>query len=277
MRDNQTTASRTGARKAFTLIELLVVIGIIAILAAMLLPALSKSREKARRVQCISNQRQLILSWSIYYENNADVLVLNGIGDPIHGTPVWANGGRHTTADHFTNLDRLKDGAYTAFARDHKTAAIYKCPSDASVLTVSGKTFPKVRSYSMNVYLGTAIGPNLSTLEQTTGYHVFAKMSALQRAGPEKIFVFQDVQPDNLCLSAFTVRMPGDTEGFYHFPSAQHNRSGVLTFADGHAETRRWTDPRTMPKVTGALLGHWGTSPNNPDLAWLRQRTTIKK
>src|SRR5213083_1946573 len=72
--------------RGFTLIELLVVIAIIAILAAMLLPALSRSKLKAQGIQCMSNHRQLCLAWRLYVEDNRDYLVFasDDPGNPNH-------------------------------------------------------------------------------------------------------------------------------------------------------------------------------------------------
>ncbi|HKI70764.1 MAG TPA: hypothetical protein VKA81_00170, partial [Verrucomicrobiae bacterium] len=93
---------------------------------------------------------------------------------------------------------------------------------------------------------------------------------------PAKLFTFQDVNPDSICYPAFMVYMPDKMEGFFHYPSSLHNRCGILTFADGHAETHKWTDPRTMPPVSGSVLMHWDTEPTNADLAWIRKRTTYR-
>src|SRR3990167_6085424 len=70
--------SRRGAGRGFTLIELLVVIAVIAVLAALLMPALVRAKDLARRVQCMNNQKQLIYTWMLYSSDNGERLVLNG-------------------------------------------------------------------------------------------------------------------------------------------------------------------------------------------------------
>jgi hypothetical protein len=125
----------------------------------------------------------------------------------------------------------------------------------------------------MNAYLGWSG----SSVEITSGYRVFQKASDLDPLGHDKVFVFAEVHPDNICLPAFMVYMPGEgLDGFYHYPAGHHSRGSALSFADGHIESRRWLDPRTTPPVAGQILGHWDSSPGNQDLEWLRERTTAR-
>ena len=162
------------------------------------------------------------------------------------------------------------------FAPYLKALEIYKCPSDQGA-KINGKTsVPTLRSYSMNCYLaaGKSIASDLSP-----NHLVFRKTSEFVRLSPNIVFVFQDVNPPNLCLPAFIVRPSGfGTDGFYHYPATHHNRSGVIAFADGHSESHRWKDARTFRTVTPpAILAHWDSSAANADLNWIRERTTVRK
>jgi prepilin-type N-terminal cleavage/methylation domain-containing protein len=263
------------ARRAFTLVELLVVIAVIAILASLLLPALAKSKSQSRRVGCINDQRQLILAWNLYALDHEGTLTPNGHANPEdHAAPKnWVAGDTHFYLPAYTNTQFLLDPNYAAFGDYVKSASVFKCPEDRSVLKRDGaRSAAHVRSYALNAYLGWTgdVG------ELDAGYKVFMKSSDLDAASPAELFAFQDVHPDSLCMPAFVVYMPGNSvDGFYHYPSGLHRGSGVLTFVDGHAEVHRWRDPRTLRPVTGNVLAHWDKSPGNLDLDWLRHRTTV--
>ena len=137
-----------------------------------------------------------------------------------------------------------------------------------------GQPVPQVRSYALNVYLGPT-----SSMDGylSSRYRVFRKSTDV--ASPTATFTFQDLTPQNLCTPAFIVLLPGRaTDTFFHFPATHHNRGGVLSFADGHAEAHRWRDPRTIRTAAlGTKIGHNITLPKNGDLAWLQDRTSVLK
>src|SRR5262245_39556398 len=118
--------------QGFTLIELLVVIAIIAILAGILLPSLSSAKAKARQIQCVNNEKQLALTWTLYADDNNEQLVPNGYGIPetLGTTKLWVLGATHQQPQAFTNIDYLINPSYAAFAAYLRTPSIYKCPAD---------------------------------------------------------------------------------------------------------------------------------------------------
>lgn len=283
---------QAASKAGFTLVELLVVIAIMGILAAFLLPALSKAKGQVRRIQCVSQQRQLMLTWNLYSVDANDALVANGSGaaEFEQGIRTWVGGDTHFSGAAYTNSAYLVDSRYAAFADYIQTERIYKCPEDrsvferrASVRTLSATGDPvepdravgrphQIRSYAMNAY----VGRTGDAIELTEGYRTFKRSTDFASSSPSRFFVFQDVNPASICFPAFMVYMPGDeVDGFYHYPSSLHNGAGVISFADGHTETHRWEDVRTRePFAPGKILPHWNPSVGNPDVAWLQSRTT---
>src|ERR1017187_181820 len=128
-------AEKFSSRSAFTLIELLVVIAIIAILAAMLLPALVGARAQAYRINCVSNEKQMIVAWTIYSGDNGERLVLNGGDDATTSASahLWVFGGSHGSPETLTNQQFLVGANFALFAPSQPAVRLYKCPADKSL------------------------------------------------------------------------------------------------------------------------------------------------
>jgi len=258
--------------RGFTLVELLVVIGIIAILAALLLPVLARAKGAVKQVQCINNQRQLGACWFLYSGDNNDRLVADGQNDPP--TPAhkeWVQGAFYHSVES-TNYTLLLDPDFALFANYLQTHRVYLCPTDRNYVVVNGGQYPRLRSYALNPYLGWE-GPWDARMV-SAGYRMFRRQSELSGGGaPAELFTFLDVHPDSICWPYFGVQMMRDS--FFNFPGSSHSRGGVVAFADGHVQHHRWMDPRTVAAVSDDYHRHDDASSRNVDLAWLRARATV--
>lgn len=267
--------------RAFTLIELLVVIAIIAILAALLLPALSMAKAKARLVTCINNEHQLCVAWGLYVADNNDSIVLNGPSSTGAGLPygkpnTWIAGVIDFVTQDSTNQNLLIDPGYALFAVYIKSPATYHCPEDRSTVHLGSADLPVIRSYQLNEYAGWENREygGLPT-GSSTSVQVYRKFSQINRPSPADLFTFLDVNPKSICWPFFGVYLTAaGAERVFHYPAVYHNRRGIVSFADGHTEPHRWLDPRTLDPKSTSFHSHNDSSPNNVDMVWLQQHAS---
>ena len=228
------------------------VIGIIALLIAILLPVLGRARQATRRTNCLSNERQLTMAWLMYANANKGALVGSDTIDArdwykydsgIHRLrpPTWV-----TYEGNEDGLLTLKDGMLWQYI---KNEGIYKCPNDIVHYW---------RTYSINDFLAGSWDPanyphawNLAQIRHPSTTFVF--IEEYDARGYNENSYATDKYPAN---------------DWIDYPAPWHDKAGMISFADGHAQVWQWGDVRTS-----RIRDHFEVQANNPDLrqlqAWL--------
>lgn len=274
------------ASGAFSLVELVVVLATLCLLVATLGPTLAKSALSAKAFQCMENNRRLCAAWRLYADDSQDRIVYSGDDGTGSANPqnqyawTWShldfNPNDRSNWD--TNADLVLRVLWPYTGRD---AATYRCPSDPLSFLISGVSRPRVRDFSMNVFLGGYAGTDGGWGPQITNYRLFLKTTQLTLPGPANTFVFTDERPDCINWGNYFTDMDGypNQPSLYtfeqDFPGMFHNLGGSFSFCDGHAEIHRWVDPRTTPPFPLVQLFPASVPvPNSRDVAWLQAHST---
>ncbi len=246
----------------FTLIELMVVIAIIGVIASLLLPALAAAKSRARATRCVANLRQFGMALHLYAGDHTDAIVPNRDDPNVPLGETWVEGWLGQPGPDCTNVLFLRRSLLGPYLLD---PALWRCPS-AGRVTVAGVTQPRVRTVSLNCFMGSPVkSPSAMT---------YQRLADITQPGPAEALTFIEERVETINDGSFAQQWDFDAGQPDRWilrdkPGVSHRNGGTLTFADGHVEKHGWRDARTLsPPRNDAPM------PQNPDLLWMQQHAT---
>lgn len=281
----------------FSLVELLVVLAVIGILAALLLPALSRSKQKVQGVTCLNNGRQMLLGLTMYVGDSNDLFPPNpDDGNTIPGHNWCGGAAGHGGREEF-NPDVLRDPSRSLLVPYLSgNVAVFRCPTDKRMglyqgedPALIGKTVPSARTFSMSQAVGTicpgfdagtphAGAPTLAVngpwLDNTKRHRrnspwlTYAKLSTMRAPSPSMLWVLMDESAKALNDAAFAFGM--ERPIWYDLPGTYHEFGAGFAFADGHGQTHAWAS-RSEKQGRGF---HITNQLDRRDWLWMRERTS---
>jgi prepilin-type processing-associated H-X9-DG protein len=271
--------------QAFSRADLLVTLAMASVLSLMQIAALANVKSKGREVPCFRNLGRLTQAWQMYAQDHQGKLVGNLDGQNAQSVALsnvtWILGWMDFQGGGFPFGPTTNTALFSQYSPlatyVNREGTITKCPADTSTINLNGKLYPRVRSISMNGYMGQRSGP------YTAGFRQFKTLEEITKPTPAQAFVFIDEREESINDPWFAFDMTGSdplNPNLYtlvDYPAMWHERGANLSFADGHVETWRWRDPRTMPPPQpGQLMRLGNSSPNNPDVTRLQASASSK-
>ncbi|HWQ91495.1 MAG TPA: hypothetical protein VN673_07470, partial [Clostridia bacterium] len=252
---------------------------------AMLLPVLSRARQKAHAVACVNHLKQLVSAATIYAGDYRDYWPLNNGGDSglnlanppaTHQPKVWAEGREGSNLLDERSADGMLSDRVSLLAPYLKSKLVFRCPGDKKPRKVGNQMVSRPRNYGMNAYVGWNASP-FHGMPDPQRYAVLRRAADNRKSS--QIFIFGEIHPESLCRPMFGILM--DSQALYHFPGNYHGRVSNFAYCDGRVEGRRWLDaqfnnPSPPPNNWHSHASYNVRASSRSDLAWLKEHATYR-